>query len=189
VNGPGPLLAVIDMQDVFGDPQSPWATPGFDELTSPIDHLLSSFGDRAVFTRFTLPASIEGSWGPYYEMWAEVTDPERAAWFELAEPWRSKSPRTLDRPTFSKWGSELESMSGPDRTLVVCGVATDCCVVATAIAAADGGQHVRVVADACRGVDAAAHDRALGLMSGFAPQIVITTVEAELQRAASVPTG
>lgn len=185
----GPLLTVIDMQDVFGDPESPWATPGFDELVGPIGQLASAFGDRSVFTRFVLPASIEGSWEPYYEAWAEVTDPARSAWFELAEPWRSMSPRTLERPTFSKWGPALENMSGPDRTLVICGVATDCCVVSTALAAADAGQHVRIVADACRGVDGSAHDRAIGLMAGFSPQIVISMVDAELERAATPALG
>jgi hypothetical protein len=40
---------------------------------------------------------------------------------------------------------------------------------------------VRVVSDACRGVDGPAHDRAIGLMAGFAPQIEITSVDEELR--------
>lgn len=170
-----PLLVVIDMQDVFRDPESPWATPGFDELVEPIDRLREEAGDRVVFTRFVPPARVDGSWRSYYEMWPEVLDPNRAAWFELAEPWRAGGGRTLDMPTFSKWGPELEASMGSDGTLVVCGVATDCCVIATAIAAADAGAHVRVAADACRGVDLGAHERALDLMAGFAPHIKIST--------------
>lgn len=177
----GPLLVVVDMQRVFGDPGSPWATPGFEELVEPIDALVAAFRDRFVFTRFVLPDRIAGSWKPYYETWAEVTKPERAGWFDLAEPWGSRNRPTLDEPRFSKWGPRLEALAGPDRTLVLCGVATDCCVVATAIPAADAGTYVRVVSDACRGVDGPAHDRAIGLMAGFAPQIEITSVDEELR--------
>lgn len=168
------------MQRVFADPDSPWATPGFDELVEPIDRLVRRAGDRVVFTRFVLPGRIGGSWRPYYEMWPEVVDPERAAWFDLAEPWRERAAQTLDKPTFSKWGLELEALVGTARTLVVCGVATDCCVIATAMAAADAGVFVRVAADACRGIDAAAHERALGVMAGFVPHIEITTVGEEV---------
>ena len=30
----GPLLTVIDMQRIFGDPDSQWATPGFDKIVN-----------------------------------------------------------------------------------------------------------------------------------------------------------
>lgn len=168
------------MQDVFRDPESPWATPGFDELVEPIDRLVRRAGDRVVFTRFVLPDRIDGSWRPYYDMWPEVVDPDRVAWFQLAEPWRERAAKTLDRPAFSKWGPELEALAGPARALVICGVATDCCVIATAMAAADAGAFVRVAGDACRGVDADAHERALRVMAGFVPQIEITSVDDEL---------
>lgn len=180
-----PLVVVVDMQEVFRDPESPWATPGFDELVEPIDRLLEKAGDRVVFTRFVPPTRVDGSWRPYYEMWPEVLDPDRAAWFELAEPWRDRGGSTLDKPTFSKWGAELETLIGADGTLVVCGVATDCCVIATAIAAADAGAYVRVAADACRGVDLGAHERALDVMAGFAPHIEISSVDEALVETAT----
>ena len=43
--------------------------------------------------------------------------------------------------------------------LVLVGVSTDCCVLSTALAAADEGVSVRVVADACAGVDDDTHTR------------------------------
>jgi len=177
-----PLLVVVDMQRIFRDADSPWSTPGFDELAAPITRLADAFGDRAVFTRFLVPERFEGSWVPYYEIWSEVTKPEHRDWMDLAEPYASMRPRTVDKTTFSKWGPELETMAGSPRTLVLCGVATDCCVISTAIPAADAGMFVRIVADACRGVDGQAHERALGLARGFAPQIEVTTVEEELHR-------
>ena len=180
-----PLLAVIDMQHVFRDAESPWATPGFDDIIEPIGRLSSAFGERVVFTRFLLPERPDGSWVPYYERWGEVTLPEHRDWYELAEPWASRRPDTLDRSTFSKWGDELDRLIGPSKTLVLAGVATDCCVISTALPAADAGMFVRVVGDACRGSGDEAHARALAIMGGYAPQIEITTVDAELSRLAT----
>jgi nicotinamidase-related amidase len=181
----GPLLGVIDMQHVFGDADSPWGTPGFDEIIQPIERLVSAFGDRVVFTRFLVPERWDGSWTPYYEQWREVTLPEHRDWYDLVEPWASRRPRTLDRTTFSKWGDELEALIGPSKELVLCGVATDCCVISTALPAADAGMFVRVVGDACRGVSDAAQEHALSICAGFSPQIEVTTVDEELARPAS----
>ena len=172
------LLAVIDMQ-VFFSAGQPWATPGFEDLIAPISRLAGGFGDRVVFTRFVVPEHPRGSWVPYYQMWPQVTGPDAAALADLTPPWAGRGLATLDRPTFSKWGPDLAARLGGD-DLVLCGVSTDCCVLATALAAADDGATVRVVADACAGLDDAAHQRALALLAGFAPQIIITSVEAEL---------
>ncbi len=180
VGGP-PLLVVVDMQHVFRDPASPWVAQGFDEILEPIDRLVRAFGERVVFTRYVVPARPEGSWVPYLALWHEVTAPERRGWFELVEPWVSRRPAMLDRERFSKWGPELRERAGESWTLVLCGVATDCCVIDTALPAADDGMFVRIVSDACRGANPEAHERALALARGFAPQIVVTTVEEELR--------
>lgn len=177
-----PLLVVVDMQHLFRDAESPWATPGFDEIVEPIDRLVGAFGDAVVFTRYRVPEHPEGSWITYFELWSEVTKPERRRWMDLVEPWASRRPRTLEKESFSKWGPELRDMAGQSKTLVLCGVATDCCVIATALPAADAGMFVRIVADACRGATAEAHERALALGEGFAPQITLATVDEELRR-------
>ena len=41
---------------------------------------------------------------------------------------------------------------------------------------------MRVVADACAGLDDAAHQRALAIFEGFAPQITLSSTEQELAR-------
>ena len=176
------LLVVIDMQRLFGDPASPWYTPGYPGIVADVDRLVGAFADRVVFTRFIVPARPTGSWVPYYERWKAVTRPRARAWMDLTEPWASRRPPTLDRPTFSKWGPELRDASSRFRTLVLCGVATDCCVIATALPAADEGKFVRVVADACAGLDDAAHQRVLAIFEGFAPQITLSSTEQELAR-------
>jgi nicotinamidase-related amidase len=183
VGVPDPALVVIDMQRLFGDPSSPWATPGFDGIVKYIDELARAFGeDRTTFTRFVIPPTWDGSWTPYYREWSAVTEPGAKPLMDLVEPFASRNPPTLDRPTFSKWGSELHEAAGPSRTLVLCGVATDCCVIATALPAADTGMFVRVVADATAGATPQAHDAALAVMRGFTPQIEVTTTAEELDR-------
>jgi len=183
----GGLLVPIDLQEVFADPQSPWAVPGFGDVVEPVERLVAAYGPRVRFTRFVVPPAPDGSWGHYYRRWSFVTEPEAAPLLELSAPWASPGLETLDRPRFSKWGAQLEAEAGAARTLVLCGVATDCCVIATALAAVDSGAHVRVVADACAGASAAAHHRALALMEAFAPQLELTSVEEELGRLAPGP--
>ena len=95
---------------------------------------------------------------------------------------RTSATQTLEAPTFSKHGPKLEALAGPERSIVLCGVSTDCCVISTALAAADAGMRVRVVGDACAGVTPASHGAALAVMGGYAGQISITSVEEELAR-------
>src|SRR5262249_28748582 len=63
--------------------------------------------------------------------------------------------------------------SGP---LVLAGVSTDCCVLSTALAAADDGIGVRVVADACAGVDDESHAQALHIMRLYSPLVEVVTL-------------
>ena len=59
--------------------------------------------------------------------------------------------------------------------LVLTGVSTDCCVIATALAAADAGATVTVASDACAGSTPDDHAAALRVMSLFEPQITLST--------------
>jgi nicotinamidase-related amidase len=181
--GDTPLLAVIDMQEFFAA-GSPWEVPGFEGLIEPVGQLARAYGPRTVFTRFLIPEVPQGSWAGYYRAWPQVLAPGAAHLANLAQPWASQGLGTLDKTTFSKWGPELESMLGSGRELTVCGVSTDCCVLATVLAAADAGAQVRVIADACAGITAAAHAAALSLMAGFAPQVTIGSVADDLGRLA-----
>jgi nicotinamidase-related amidase len=64
---------------------------------------------------------------------------------------------------------------GEQPSLVVGGVATDCCVISTVLAAADAGASVRVVTDACAGSTDDNHHEALHVMSLYAPLVSLTT--------------
>ena len=64
--------------------------------------------------------------------------------------------------------------------LVLCGVSTDCCVLSTAVAAADAGVAVRVVAEACAGVDDDSHQKALDILRLYAPLVEVVSLDAVL---------
>ncbi len=167
---------LIDLQRVFGERDSPWYTAGFSAAAEACRQLRDAFADRTALTRFVPPSVAEGAWVSYYELWPFALDPANAAKFDLMPDIPTKDSVIIDRPTFGKWDDEADRVIGRPRELVLAGVSTDCCVLATALAAADAGVHVRVVADACAGLSDGDHLRALDAMALFAPMIQITTV-------------
>ena len=173
---PPPWLAVIDMQRVFADPQSGWFTPRLAKITGPVTELVAAFAPRVVFTRFVAPAAPAGAWRRYYEQWPFALQPPDAPIYQLIDGLPAGPGRTLDATTFSKWGPELSARVGPGGRLVLAGVSTDCCVLSTAVAAADAGVAVQVVADACAGVNDASHEQALAVLRLYGPLIEVTTV-------------
>jgi nicotinamidase-related amidase len=62
-------------------------------------------------------------------------------------------------------------------------------VVSTALAAADAGVEVQIVADACAGVSDADHRRALDVMRLYGPLIQVVTVADVLGQSAEVPSA
>jgi nicotinamidase-related amidase len=165
-------LVVVDLQRVFGDPDSPWTAPRFEEVRPRIRRLVAAFGERVVLTRFVAPAQPTGAWADYYAQYPFALQPPDAPLYDLVED--PGPARVLTATTFGKWGPELAGIVG-DGPVTVAGVATDCCVVSTVLPAADAGVPLRVVTDACAGSSDDEHDRALHLMGLYAPLVELTT--------------
>jgi nicotinamidase-related amidase len=170
-------LVVVDMQRVFGDPDSPWTAPRFEEVRPRVRRLVDAFGERVVLTRFVAPREPAGAWVGYYEQYPFALQPPDAPLYDLVDD--PGAARVLTATTFGKWGPELAQVVGTE-PLTVAGVATDCCVVSTVLPAADAGVPVRVVADACAGSSDDDHRRALDLMGLYAPLVEVTTTDAVL---------
>ena len=166
-------LAVVDMQRVFADAGSPWAAPRFAEVV-PVVRALAEAAPSRTYTRFVAPATPAGAWRDYYRQWDfALRPPDAALWDVVVE---HDPADVVSATTFGKWGPELAARVGDDE-LVLTGVSTDCCVLSTALAAADAGVPVRVVTDACAGADDNAHDRALAAMALYAPLIRLCTAD------------
>ena len=184
--GPGEppaWLTVIDMQRVFAEPDSPWLTPRFAEIVPPIQRLVAAFRPRVIFTRFLAPEVPEGAWRDYYARWPFALQPPGARIYELVDEFADEPGPTLDATTFGKWRPELSARTGGG-PLVLAGVSTDCCVLSTALAAADAGTPVRVVADACAGVDDETHAATLRILQLQSPLIEVVSLADVLEAAA-----
>ncbi|MDQ0511727.1 cysteine hydrolase family protein [Ancylobacter amanitiformis] len=173
-------LMVIDHQPAFTHPASAWFTPAAAHSTPKVASLVPLFGERVVFTRFVPPAVPGGSWIPYYDKWS-FAHAEGSDWlWEVDEPWREQ--RSISSDTFSKWTADARAIFAPEDEIVMCGISTDCCVLATAFAAVDAGAHVRIVADACAAKSRDVHENALAIMASRAPQLSIVTAAEEAER-------
>jgi nicotinamidase-related amidase len=170
-----PVLALIDLQRIFADPGSGWATPDFQRVVKPTRQLIDLLSPRVIFTRFVAPEKPVGSWVTYYELYPFALQSPDSDDYQLVDEFKGAS--TLDKPTFGKWGPELAEAVGTGGRLVLGGVTTDCCVITTALAAVDAGVHVQVVEDACAGSDEASHQKAIDIMRLYSPMLEIVTVD------------
>lgn len=167
------VLVVVDMQQVFGNPASPWFTPRFTEAEAVIAGMLPAFGERVVFTRFVAPERPQGAWVRYYDEWPFSLVPPDDPIYDQVLAFRDLGHPVVTEPTFGKWGPALREAIGDTDEIVLAGVSTDCCVLSTALPAADAGVHVLVAADACAGLTDVDHQRALDAMALYAPLIEI----------------
>lgn len=169
-------LVVIDPQNIFAAPDSEWGSPFFDDAMANITALAERFGESVLVTRWVPTADRSTSWGEYFAAWPFADKPASDPLYELVPAARALSPHpTLDLPTFGKWGAEIEAVVGRGGRVVLTGVSTDCCVLSTALPAADAGARITVATDACAGSTAENHAAALHVMGLYPPQITLAT--------------
>lgn len=169
-------LVVIDHEAIFADPSSDWCAPRFAATVPVVAALAKHFGDRVVRTRWLPGTDRRGSWKDYFAKWSFADRPDDDPMFELVPSARELGSRpTVDVSTFGKWGPQLAAVTGEHAHLVLVGVATDCCVLSTALAAADAGCTVTVVSDGCAGSSDENQAAALQVMGLYAPQITVVT--------------
>lgn len=172
---PDAWLVVIDPQRIFAAPDSPWGSPMFGDILDPVRRLAAAAGERTVVTRWVAPDPAHGSWAAYLEAWPFADVPPDDRLFDVVDELQDLTSTIVTAPTFGKWGPTLAEVTGPTPHLVLTGVSTDCCVISTALAAADAGATVTIVSDACAGSTPENHQSALDVMALFPPQITIAT--------------
>lgn len=178
---PDPWLVVVDPQNIFAAPDSAWGSPMFPEALGNIRRLAAAAGERVLVTRWLSTADRSTAWGDYFAAWPFADRPADDPLYDLVPGARDLSPHpTLDLPTFGKWGDALEEVIG-SAPVVLAGVSTDCCVISTALAAADGGARVTIAADACAGSTPQNHAAALAVMALYPPQLTVADTAAALR--------
>ena len=167
-------LVVVDPQAVFSDPvTSPWGSAMWADTVPHIVALATAYGPaRTVVTRFVADPSLGGSWGPYYDAWPFALVPGSHPLYAVVPELDGAAEHVVTAGTFGKW-PVLRDLVGDDAHVTLAGVSTDCCVLSTALPAADAGATVRVVASACAGSSPDNHARALAAMALYGPQITL----------------
>jgi nicotinamidase-related amidase len=145
---------------------------------------------QTIFTRFIPPAEPEdmpGAWRRYYERWRKVTraclDP---ALLELIPPLVrfSADGEVVDKEVYSPFmGSALVERlrARAADTLIITGLETDVCVLATVLGAVDRGFRVVIVSDAVCSSSDVGHEAVLTLYrSRFSEQIEVASTAAVL---------
>lgn len=170
----GEWLVIIDPQTIFADPTtSDWGSPMWAETVPRIARLAAAYAGRVVVTRFVADPGLGGSWAAYYDDWQFALVPDDDPLYAVVPELAHLADHVVTEATFGKWGAQLRSVVGEQPRIALAGVATDCCVIATAIPAGDAGATVRVIANACAGSSPDSHEQALGAMEMFAPQITV----------------
>ena len=182
--GKDTIHLVVDMQRLFAETTA-WHVPGMDRILPPILALARAHPGETLFTRFVTPRRPEdavGRWRDYYRRWEEMTlsrmDPQMLdlvpALVGLARVGSildKHSHGGFDEPGFAAAIDRRKAS-----TLVVTGVETDVCVLATVFAATDRGYRAVVVADAVTSSSATGHVAALtGVFQRLDQQIEIAT--------------
>lgn len=145
-------LVIIDPQVIFADPTtSAWGSPMWAGTVPRIARLAAAYAGRVVVTRFVADPGLGGSWADYYDDWQFALVPDEDPLYAVVPELADLADHVVTRGTFGKWGPQLRAVIGDQPRLALAGVATDCCVIATAIPAGDAGASVRVIAQACAG--------------------------------------
>lgn len=160
---------VVDMQRLFAE-ATDWRVPGFADILPSILDLVRAHPRHSLYTRFVTPITAEaatGDWRRFYARWPSVLlDRIDRAMLDLVEPLARLAPpeAVLDKTVYSAFAStEFEAALSRRnaRSLVLTGVETDVCVLATALDAVDRGLHVVIATDAVTSGSPAGHRAAL----------------------------
>ena len=180
---PAPWLHVcIDMQRVFAEPGD-WHAPTLMDIVPRVLTLARARAGATALTRFVTPRNadeVAGTWRGYYEHWASVcTDRMPREMLDVVGPLRGCAPmeRVFDKRTHSAFADGPFSdwlRSSGFRSLVLSGVETDVCVLATALDAIDRGYGVLIARDAVTSSSAEGHAATLEhVLPRFDQQLVI----------------
>ena len=171
-------LVIIDMQNIFSQYPKWWGCPKFNDIIEPILALAARYSGRTLITRFVDGCDHRGSWAPYYKTFPFADVSDSAPIYDVVDPIRNlvRNDNVVTMTTFSKWGDArhgVRAKTGECPHLVLAGVATDCCVLSTAMAAAEAGAFVTVALDACAASSDENQLAAENILKGYAPLITV----------------
>jgi nicotinamidase-related amidase len=188
--GRGAVHVAIDMQVVFAE-HPDWGAASTMEIAPRVTRIAAHWPEQTVFTRFVPPSSLEealGQWQAFYRRWPQiVAESGNAALFDLLPSLKAQVPpaRVIDKPVYSAFEvpafADVLHALGAD-TLILTGVETDVCVLATALGAIDHGLRTILVSDALASASLEGHGAALAaIYTRFDQQVELIDTETLLR--------
>jgi nicotinamidase-related amidase len=176
--GNRPLVVAVDVQQLYRD-FAPWALGEVEAVANTLADLAEALRCPLLCTRTVLPSThgvVTGPWRAYEERWQALAD--RAANEPgLLDPLPVLGPRcagVFDKHTYSAFEDPAFDAHvrafGP-APLLIGGVETDICVLATVFGACDRNHPVWVVTDALAGPDALAQRGVLATLARMPEQV------------------
>lgn len=188
----GPHMAhiCVDMQRLFAEPGD-WHTPALTGIIGTVARIAAHRPQRTLYSRFLTPERAEdarGQWRHYYRRWASVTGEQLTTGKLALVPELAK----LARPDalIDKFGhSCFDSLAMRPALarlgatgLIVTGVETDVCVLATVLDAIDLGLRVVIIEDGVASSSPEGHAAAMNaIYPRYDQQIEVLTADALLE--------
>ena len=166
----GDVRVVVDMPNAYLEDQC-WACTKTSACAENIAALIDGgVCDNVVFTEYLAPENPVGTWVTYNEVNAEVNED---AWLneivDALKPYTETYP-LYSKSTYSSFGNpDFKSLMARAGRIVITGVMSECCVLATAIDAIDTGTPVVYLTDACSGSTQEYEDMATAMMEFASP--------------------
>ncbi len=196
----GPLDAsalhiCIDMQRIFLEP-GPWYGEACLSVMEPQKRLIGHAPSRSLFTRFITATTAEqanGSWQRYYRHWHAVTQTEAGPEvldlhpeiLPLAHPGNIFDKLTHDAFDSVEFCTRIANEA--PSALILSGIETDVCVLATAMSAVDLGYRTVIATDGVASSMPASHEATIEhIYPRFDQQIELANVDTII-RCWSVP--
>ena len=168
----GTLHVCVDMQRLFLEPGD-WYCPEGLALLPAIKALIAHAPAASRFTRFitvTRPEDASGSWQGYYARWHAVTQAEAGPEVLALHPELeaiAAPGQVFDKPTHDAFDSAdftAHLAAAQPSALILSGLETDVCVLATALSAVDLGYRTVIASDAVASSVSASHAACLDLV-------------------------
>lgn len=181
---------VVDMQEIFAsNPQ--WGFAGIHAIVPAVSKLAAAKPQQTLWTRFISAHSAEvaeGSWAALYRLWPGATLSAGAQMDILPSllPLVADKSCVFDKPTYSSFHNpalpaELKRRQAD--TLVLSGIETDVCVLATLMEAVDRGYFVVLPTDAITSSDLDGHRHILDVIPRrLKSQVFCATVDEILEQ-------
>lgn len=177
------LILIIDMQNVYL-PNQPWGCFSFNRSLQNIKRLINSCEkksrlNRIFFTKFIHNPKATGIWAEYNVQNKEINN---NAWMsEIVDDLKycaSKYP-VLTKSTYSSMSnSVLREEAKAVSKIVITGVVSECCVLATCFEAIDMGFHIVYLKDACSGINEENEQAVIKILESLSPvHVTITTTD------------